>query len=348
MSVIKILFINFIVICAAFFNTAFSKNQEWPVNLDGGWQEAVLSVSDVDQWSLQLQDIAGWTVLGEAKLDSRQLTKWGLISNVSARSMVLYNEGEDQGLVRLIEFSELERLQIRSSAQPWDTGGFFSLLTRSRGVEANFQVARKYQWTGYNDPVILHLGPQRRLRNVVFRGPDGINFGVYERIVPDLPGWPNIKKMSRPFNAMQIVRNRDLSVTFYEEVLGFKAMHIGNSAASSVASNNFGLPSNLVTTTPLKSAIMHPTGGETGRVEFIEWGGISGRDLSSRARAPNLGILTLRFPVSDVKKRAQIIVENGGSLLTEPSKVNIFPYGLVDLFSVMTPDGVFLEFFQPL
>lgn len=321
---------------------------EWPLDVDVGWQEAVLSVSDLDAWQTQLEDIAGWAPILEGDVDRRQLQQWGLPESVAAKFVVMQNPGEPQGLVRLVKFSGAEQVQIRSSAQAWDTGGFLSLLIRSRGVDQNFADARRHQWTGYNDPVTLHLGPERRLRNAVFRGPDGINFGVYERVVPGLDGWPNITKMSRPFNAMQIVKDRDATVAFYQDVLGYESAMLGNSPASSVESNNFGLPANLVTSTPLKSAIMHPVGGETGRVEFVEWDGLEGRDLSDRAVAPNLGILTLRFPVSDADARAQEIEARGGTLRTEPSVVSLPPYGEVSLFSVTTPDGVFLEFFEPL
>lgn len=321
---------------------------DWPLDLDVGWQEAVLSVSDLEAWQTQLVDIAGWEAILKGDVDRRQLEQWRLPKDVTAKFVVMQNPGETQGLVRLVKFSGADQVQIRSSAQSWDTGGFLSLLIRSRGVDQNFADARRYQWTGYNDPVTLHLGPERRLRNVVLRGPDGINFGVYERVVPGLDGWPNVKKMSRPFNAMQIVKDRDATVAFYQDVLGYESAMLGNSAASSVESNNFGLPMNLVTSTPLRSAIMHPVGGETGRVEFVEWDGLEGRDLSDRAVAPNLGILTLRFPVSDADSRAQEIQARGGTLLSQPSEVSLPPYGDVSLFSVTTPDGVFLEFFEPL
>lgn len=321
---------------------------EWPLEYDVGWQEAVLSVSDAEAWQVQLKDIAGWEASLKGDVDQRLLAQWGLSDQVTAKFVVMQNPGETQGLVRLMQFSGAEQVQIRSSAQAWDTGGFLSLLIRSRGVDQNFADARRYQWTGYNDPVTLHLGPERRLRNVVLRGPDGINFGVYERVVPGLDGWPNIKKMSRPFNAMQIVKDRDATVAFYTDVLGYESAMIGNSPASHVESNNFGLPANLVTSTALKSAIMHPVGGETGRIEFVEWDGLEGRDLSARAVPPNLGILTLRFPVSDAVARAQEIEARGGSLRAQPTIVSLPPYGDVTLFSVTTPDGVFLEFFQPL
>jgi hypothetical protein len=101
---------------------------------------------------------------------------------------VLQNPEESQGLVRLIKFEGAEQVQIRSSAQTWDTGGWISLLTRSHGVEQNFADARMHDWTGCNDPVILHLGPEGRLRNVILRGPDGINIAIYERVVPGLDG----------------------------------------------------------------------------------------------------------------------------------------------------------------
>ncbi len=330
---------------------AFSSAQadsDWPLEVNVGWQEAVLSVSDASQWQRQLKDIAGWEAIYSGDVDRRQLEQWGLDNEVSATVTVMQNPGETQGLVRLVQFFGAEQVQIRSSAQSWDTGGFLSLLLRSRGVDKNFSDARRYQWTGYNDPVTLFLGPERRLRNVVLRGPDGINFGVYERVVPGLDGWPNLKKMSRPFNSMQIIKDRDATVAFYEGVLGFVSMSIGNSPAAQVEANNFGLPANLVTSTPLKSAIMHPVGGESGRVEFVEWDGLDGRDLSDRAIAPNLGILTLRFPVSDAAGRAAEIAEKGGRLMAEPATVTMPPYGDVSLFSVATPDGVFLEFFEPL
>jgi hypothetical protein len=329
-------------------STPVQADPKWPLEMDVGWQEAVLSVSDLAQWQDQLAGIAGWQSIYSGNVDRRQLTQWGLADDITARETVLQNPGEAQGLVRLVQFQGAEQIQIRSSAQSWDTGGFLSLLLRSRGVDKNFSDARRYQWTGYNDPVTLYLGPERRLRNVVLRGPDGINFGVYERVVPGLEGWPNIRKMSRPFNSMQIIKDRDATVAYYENVLGFVSMSIGNSPAAQVEANNFGLPANLVTSTPLKSAIMHPIGGETGRVEFIEWDGLKGRDLSDRAVAPNLGILTLRFPVSDADNRALEITKRGGKLRATPTTVAMPPYGDVSLFSVMTPDGVDLDFFQPL
>ena len=328
---------------------SFAKAEDtWPIEKDVGWQEAVLSVSSAAQWQAQLEDIAGWTAIHSGGVDSEQLAAWGLGKGVTAKAIVLQNPGEFQGLVRLVEFVGAEQVQIRSSAQSWDTGGFLSLLLRSRGVDKNFADARRYQWTGYNDPVTLYLGPERRLRNVVLRGPDGINFGIYERVVPGLPDWPNIKKLSRPFNSMQIVKDRDVTLAFYENVLGFVSMSIGNSPAAQADANNFGLPANLVTSIPLRSAIMHPVGGESGRIEFVEWDGLKGRDLSDRAVAPNLGILTLRFPVSDAAARAADIVDRGGHLMTKPTRVAMPPYGDVSLFSATTPDGIFLEFFEPL
>lgn len=344
---VRLRFIVFLISLFAVWGAAQAE-EAWPLDLDVGWQEAVLSVSNALEWQSQLEDIAGWHAVHAGTVERRQLEAWGLDKNVSAKVIVLQNPGEPQGLVRLVQFSGAEQVQIRSSAQSWDTGGFLSLLLRSRGVDKNFADARRYQWTGYNDPVTLYLGPERRLRNVVLRGPDSINFGVYERVVPGLPGWANIKKLSRPFNSMQIVKDRDATVAFYEDVLGFVSMSIGNSPAARADANNFGLPMNLVTSTPLKSAIMHPVGGETGRVEFVEWDGLEGRDLSARAVAPNLGILTLRFPVSDAAERASDIVEKGGHLMTKPTTVTMPPYGDVSLFSVTTPDGVFLEFFEPL
>ena len=317
--------------------------EDWPLNPDTGWQEAVLSVSNLGQWQAMLMDIAGWVPIRAGDVDPAQLTQWGLPDSATAKHVVLQNPGETQGLVRLVQFSGVNQVQIRSSARPWETGGLFSLLVRSPSVEANFQAARKYDWTGETDPVDLPLGEGRLLRNVILKGPDGINFGVYERVVPGLDGFPNMKQMSRPFNAMQTVADKAATMSFYRDVLGLTVMVDGDGVPPA---NNFGLPENMLGEVRLKSGILHPIGGESGRVELIQFGGLTGQSFAARAVPPNLGILALRFPVADAEARMAEIAANGWSIWTQPTALSLAPYGRVLLFGVRSPDGVIIEFFS--
>ena len=317
--------------------------EDWPLDTQGGWQEAVLSVSDLGRWQAMLMDIAGWVPIRSGEMDPVQLAQWGLPERATAREVVLQNPGETQGLVRLVKFSGVDQVQIRSSARPWDTGGLFSLLVRSPSVDANFATARKYDWTGENDPIDLFLGGGRHLRNVVLKGPDGINLGVYERVIPGLDGFPNMKQMSRPFNAMQMVADKTATMAFFTDVLGLTVMVDGDGVPPA---NNFAIPDNILPQTRMKSGILHPVGGESGRVELIQFGGLEGRRLEDRALPPNLGILGLRFPVEDAEARMAEIAATGWSIWTQPAAFELPPYGRVLLFGVRSPDGVIYEFFS--
>jgi len=334
---------------ALFFAAVWARGpataDEWPLDPANGWQEAVVSVSDLDSWQAYMVSLAEWRPVTKAPVDPRQLRQWGLKDGVTAEQVVMQNPGETQGLVRFIKFAGAEQVQIRSSAQPWDTGGIFSLLVRSPSVDRNFETARRYDWTGYNDPVDLKFGGSH-LRNVILRGPDGVNFGVYERVTPPLEGFPNMGPMTRPFNAMQIVDDKDATMTFFQGVLGFTAMTDTRYTPADASANNFGLPKNYVTEVALKAGILHPTGGNTGRVEIVQWDGFTGRDLKSRAVPPNLGILSLRYPVPDAEARAAEIAATGWSIWSQPKRIDLPPYGPVVLFGVRSPDGVIIEFFS--
>ena len=92
--------------------------------------------------------------------------------------------------------------------------------------------------------------------------------------------------------------------------------------------------------------IWHPEGSNDGSIELIQCAGIRGRDFSGAAVAPNVGILSLRFPVADAAALAEQITRRGWPLYTPPIHLEIAPYGPVLSFAVRTPDGAILDFFQ--
>ncbi len=59
---------------------------------------------------------------------------------------------------------------------------------------------------------------------------------------------------------------------------------------------------------------MNPLGVNLGSVEFLKMEGLEGEDFSERAAPPNLGILMLRFPVSDADGYARLLEERGVQL----------------------------------
>ena len=76
--------------------------------------------------------------------------------------------------------------------------------------------------------------------------------------------------------------------------------------------------------------------------------GLEGADFSRRAGTPNLGILSLRFPVSDLKALRAFLLERQIPLLADPVRVELPPYGMVEVMAIRAPEGARLEFYaQP-
>jgi len=73
---------------------------------------------------------------------------------------------------------------------------------------------------------------------------------------------------------------------------------------------------------------------------------IQGKHFGGRCVAPNLGYLAARVPVADVEAYAEELRQRGVIIYSEPSKLNIAPWGDTTIFSVRTPDGAILEFYE--
>jgi catechol 2,3-dioxygenase-like lactoylglutathione lyase family enzyme len=203
-----------------------------PVN-SRPWQEAVISVSDPVAVAGFLREVAGWEQIGRSNVDRALLDAWGLDAGARADSWLFRNPGDDHGYVRLVSFKGVEQVQIRSGAQPWDTGGIFSLMVRTPDVDARFAAAQRMHWSSYSDPISVDFGTSE-LRTVVLRGPDGINFSLYERVRPPLESFENMRRFSLPFNAMQTVRDVEAAAAFYGDILGFGTWYRGGSASEDV------------------------------------------------------------------------------------------------------------------
>ena len=322
------------------------------LDVGGGWKEAVTLVSDLDQWCTLADRVCGWTLAHRGPIDQRLLKMWGLASSATGTEALFHCGDEAQGFVRFINLEGVDNQQrIRAGAMPWDTGGILSLMVRSKDLQAVFRTALDFGCTAVADPLSFEYNGLT-LANVILRGPDGVSFGMYERVDPPLEGWPHISRMSQPFNCMQIVRSRDITRNFHRDALGFSPFVDNNTRNTEPKDSNFGFPRNLTTEVETKAAIMHPRGipgakeRENGRVELIEWNGLEVRDLADRAMPPHLGHIGLRWAVSDAHAAAKRITAAGYKLQADVQPINLRPYGDVQMCSVRTPDGVLYELFQ--
>ena len=313
--------------------------------VSGGYQEAVFSVSDADQFADFFVGTGGWEILHEGPAPFSLLQAWRLPDAASAREIVVGNPGTERGFVRLVEIDGVEQQQIRSSAQPWDTGGWFDVNSRVLDMDEKFGEFQARNWQAVSDPVQFVFGPFV-VKEWLVRGPDGIVFALIERVQPPLEGYPHLRKMSRLFNATQIVTDIEAAKRFYVEQLGFEIYLEHSGPSEAPGPNVLGLPHNLAAEIPRHVTIMHPDAVSEGSIEILEFDGLDGADFSDRAIPPNLGILMLRFPVSDIEAFADLATLEDLDVAMPPTRLRMRPYGDVTVMAIRGPDGVWLEFFE--
>ena len=301
---------------------------------------------DLDRWVHALGHLLGWTVQLQGDVDPQLLSAWGLPADARGRETLLVNPADPPRCVRLLQLSGVAQLEIRSSGSHWDTGGIFSLLTYVRDVDITFAAAQRLGWSAFHDPVDMHFG-ERVLRNVVLRGWDGVNLGLYAVLRP-MPPDPSYAKAAMSFNAQQSVRDIEPARRFWRDVLGWSAWFDG---VTHLACNNFGMPENYVGRMP-KNVIIAAGGRNAdgswahGQVELVQWVGFTGQDFAARAVPPNLGIVAIRVPVADVDTTSRELVARGGTLFMPPTAVTLAPHGDVLMCSVRSPDGAIVEFYS--
>lgn len=311
------------------------------------WREAVLSVRDPHQAARLFLEIGGFEVVAQGRVDQRELVYWQLPAATKADFLLLRAPNTDHGFLRFVRFNGLDQTPIRVGARAWDTGGYYSLMMRAHQLDAVYAEALALGWLAESEPVQFNFPPSV-LKNVVLKGPDGINIALYERLEPPLDGFWQFNRLSQPFNAMQMVADIDRADAFFTNVLGMSHFWAGDFLDPEPAPNNFGLPHNLTTTTPRRTRILQPRQGETGRLELMEFAGLSGRDLSERASPPNLGIVSVRYPVADLAASKAIIEAAGGVIWRGPMVLELPPYGTVEMLALRAPDGAIVELFAPM
>jgi hypothetical protein len=310
-----------------------------------GWQEALVHVADPAPWVAFLTEDAGWKVIGRSRTDRAMIAAWGLPVQARGQEILLANPGDTKGWIRLVTLSGVKSEPIRPAAQAWDPGGWFSIMTRTRDATAIYNKAIARGWTAYNSPQDFTFGGVS-LRNVVIRGPDGVNISSYERLNPKLTGWETITGISRGFNAMSMVKDFEAERRFFQEGLGFGAWFIGPYEDKMEVATNFGLPVNFSTRIPRRSAILWEAEGEDGRVELMRFEGLEGVDQSARASFANRGIVSVRIPVRDLAGWVARAKATGIDVKVAPGLMTLPPYGRVRHAWVRSPGGAIVEAFE--
>ena len=308
-----------------------------------GWTEAVVSVREFAPTERLFTELGGWRLADEGAVSKDMLGYWRLPEAAAGSYRRICAPQAEVGCIRLIRFTGVEQEPIRPAARAWDTGGIFSLMVRSDDVPALYEEALEMGWWAESPPIRFQFGTSD-LRNVVLTGPNGIHVAAYERISPDFTAFP-VGRISQVFNTMRMVRNQPGAKAFYEK-LGFKPRFDSDYEPLEPAWSNFGIPRNFTPIIRRKAAAMQPWDGEWGRVEVMQIVGFEGRDHSERARPPNLGILSVRYPVANLAAYRQMLEGRGIEIAYSARDIDIGGLGKADIFAVRAPDGALTEFYQ--
>jgi catechol 2,3-dioxygenase-like lactoylglutathione lyase family enzyme len=310
----------------------------------GPWTEAVVSVRDLTDAARLFKEVGKWRVTAEGKVARPELDYWRLPSRVSARFLRICAPAASSGCIRFVRFDGAAQRPVRLASRPWDTGGIFSLMVRTNDVQTLFDRAISLGWWAESQPIAFTFG-ESRLRNVVLTGPHGINIAAYERVSPPFTAFP-LGLISQAFNSMRMVRDQRASVNFYRDKLGFQVVFDSDYRDPAPQASNFSLPHNLTTSVVRRAAALQPVPGETGRVEVMQFVGLAGKDVASHGSPPNLGLLSVRYPVAGLSQYRQRLAAQRVAVIYSAAAVPVSGYGRVEMLAVRDPDGSITEFYE--
>ncbi len=309
-----------------------------------GFHEVVFSVSNLEREITFYKNTFGWELAHKGQLDPPMYPFWQLDTSIKIEEALLVNKGDTKGYLRLVKFHVERQQQIRSGAQIWDSGGIYDINVRVKDMDHMYRKVQKQGWNGTTDPTRFTFG-KFEVTEVLTKGPDGVVVAMMQRHKPTLEGF-EFEKASRIFNSTTICADYGKTKDFFINGLGFQLYFETDGKSRSHGPNVIGIPPNINGNINVPVCIVHPNGKNEGSLELLHTRELTGKNCSALAQPPNLGILMYRFPVRDAHAYANQLKKRGIVLNTEVQQVNIPPYGAVFLFSVRSPDGVWIEFIQ--
>ena len=312
-------------------------------------QEAVVSTFDIERLAAPLVEACGYVRVELPDAPPEQFAAWHVpadCTRIEQALLVPPASEKGRGAIRLIKFHGVEQKVMRSSQRTWDTGGIFDVDMFSDDVDAVYRRLQRFGWTAFGEPV-NYSEAHFSVRQVVAVGPDGLVLAIIQRYSPVVPGLDPSGMLSPVFNSTQMVADFETTAAFYVDTLGWeRRLDFMVEGVAEPGADVLGLPLPYAESAMRRVAMFNPPGPSEGGVELIQNQSMHGRQCADDCAAPNVGILCLRFEVADAAAYAAEIVGRGGALYTEPTALEIAPYGSVTLFSVRAPEGAIIEFYS--
>lgn len=310
------------------------------------YSEILFSVSNLHYWDNLFVNHLGWNKDFEDSVSPTNLDFWGIDNNMVSQEAVFSFQNLAFGKVRIIEYKGIYQEIIRSGGQTWDVGGILDIDLRVSDINKAYQDFENLGWQGYSPPAEAVMGPFT-VQEVLMKGPDGIVFALVHRSNPPHPNPYNLEGCtSNVYLSAMTVNNLAVATDFFVNKLGFKIHNSINFKSPKPERTMFGLPHHLADKTNIKLNIIGPEENRDGLLDLVELEGITGENFVARCTYQNKGIIAYRFPVTNLENYYEYLKSQSVNFLISPKTLQINGLGTSKMFSVQSPDGVILEFYE--
>ena len=255
------------------------------------FSHAIVGTADLDEAMRLWVGTFGLSVTEEREGPDHDLERiWGLSPGSTGRQALVGLSGESTGRLHLVEFTDPEP-PVREDARSFDLCPK-NLDVRVYGMHERYPELVAAGWKMGSTPVRMPLDTME-VYEVQLRGPDFTNLSLVEVVGEELPfttqGYVAVTQVvgTTPDNPSE--RN------FFEEVFGLRRLDYHLFEGPEVE-RMVGLPAGA----KLDMHILGDPGDPLGKIELVQYVGVSGTDLYPRARPPACGFLGVAFDTEDL------------------------------------------------
>ena len=223
-------------------------------------------------------------------------------------------------------------------------GGLFDINMRTVDSDWSHDFLQSHGWQPLVDPVAWQFGDIETKEGLYIQE-DGIVLAVMERLQPPLPTVA-FDRMSDVFNATQMVRRVDQTVTFLKH-LGFERFIQHHGPLPGEGPKVLQLEGHSADTGDIELAVLHPTGAMDGSLELVE----VLHHPTQRLTVPpggGRGLRSLCLPVDDIEACYEgLLASQWSSQIIHSLAPRALPGVLSTIsFAIAAPDGGRLDVYQ--
>jgi catechol 2,3-dioxygenase-like lactoylglutathione lyase family enzyme len=312
------------------------------------YAEVVISVRDLEATAAVFTQMLGWEVVLDGCGTPEEVNFWQLAPTCTTRQRLLRFQQQPFGQIRLVQFEGVLQRVIRSGGQTWDTGGILDIDLRVSDIEHTYRQMEDQGWQAYAPIATAIMGPFT-VQEVLMKGPDGVVIAFVHRQIPPHPNPFGLNNCtSNVYLTAMVVKDLKIAHDFFVNKLGFILHNEIEFSPDAPERTMFGMPHSIAPQVRVKLQIIGPEANRDGLLDLVQLEWLRGEDFSELAKPPNRGILMYRFPVSNLKAYYAELIRLGVSIVCPINTLWLEPYGKVQIFALRSPDGVWIEFFEPL